>query len=538
MIAALLSATLTLAGSPAATIDLGTDEGIRQVDAAWRYHDVRIVETDFKGPDANGKPNGTPIRAYDITPHAGGADFDDSTWEIIPATSLAGRRSNGRVSFNWYRLNIRMPARLGTFDPTGATAVFHIVVDDYAEVWVDGRLPREIGQSGGSLIAGWNTPNRIVVARNVQPGQRVQLAIFGINGPISDPPLNYIWIREARLEFFKEAVATGRVEPRTTRAVVPTEIRTVDAALDTVVDSDAKIEKLAEGFQFTEGPVWLTEGALLFSDPNANRIYRWSEPGGLSVFRENSGYSGRNIGEYTQPGSNGLALDPRGRLTIDEHGNRRVTRLEADGAVTIIADSYKGKRLNSPNDLVYRSDGTLYFTDPPFGLPKVYDDPRKELAWSGIFRVRDGRVDLLAQDLKGPNGIAFSPDEKFLYVSNWDERAKTITRYDVRPDGTLSPGKVFFDMTMAPGEEALDGLKVDQAGNVYASGPGGVWIISPVGKHLGTIVGPELPANMAWGDADGRTLYLTARTGLYRIRVKIPGFRPTPAGHTRSRASN
>jgi gluconolactonase len=540
MTTALLLATLALAGAPAATVDLATTEGIRVVDAEWRYHDVRIVETDFKGPDANGKPNGAPIRAYDFTPHAGAADFDDSAWEIIPATSLEARRSNGRLSFNWYRLNVRVPERIGAFDPSGSTAVFQIVVDDYAEVWVDGQLPRELGQTGGSLVAGWNAPNRLVIGRNVRPGQRIQLAIFGINGPLSDPPPNYIWIRSASLEFFGPEGSGGAAPegakgdaPRTTRRQVETTIRKVDAALDAIVDAGTTIEKLAEGFQFTEGPVWLPEGALLFSDPNANRIYRWSESTGLSVFREQSGYSGSNIGEYKQPGSNGLALDPKGRLTIDQHGNRQVTRLEADGRMTVVADRYQGKRLNSPNDLVYRSDGTLYFTDPPFGLPKVYDDPRKELDFSGIFRVKDGRVELMAKDLKGPNGLAFSPDERFLYVSNWDERAKIIKRYEVRPDLTLSEGTVFFDMTMAPGEEALDGLKTDQAGNVYSSGPGGVWIISPQGRHLGTIAGRELPANMAWGDADGRTLYLTARTGLYRIRLKIPGYRPTPASQSR-----
>jgi gluconolactonase len=160
---------------------------------------------------------------------------------------------------------------------------------------------------------------------------------------------------------------------------------------------------------------------------------------------------------------------------------------------------------------------------PPFGLPKAYEDARKELPYSGVFRVADGKIQLLTTDLKGPNGLAFSPDEKFFYVDNWDEKAKIVRRYDVRTDGTLANGVGFFDMTNAPGEEALDGMKIDESGNLYVSGPGGLWIISPEGKHLGTIVGPELPANMAWGDADRRTLYLTARTGLYRIRLKVAG---------------
>jgi len=176
--------------------------------------------------------------------------------------------------------------------------------------------------------------------------------------------------------------------------------------------------------------------------------------------------------------------------------------------------------------LVYRSDGALYFSDPPFGLPKAYDDPRKELPYSGVFMLKDGKLRLVARDLKGPNGLAFSPDERFLYVGNWDPARKVVMRYPVRPDGTLGAGTVFYDMTGAEGEDALDGLKVDRRGNVYASGPGGLWIISPTGTHLGTIVGPEHPHNIAWGDDDGKTLYMAARTGVYRIRLSVAGIRP------------
>jgi gluconolactonase len=267
-------------------------------------------------------------------------------------------------------------------------------------------------------------------------------------------------------------------------------------------------------------------GYLLFSDPNNDTIYRWTQDGQVYVYRTKSGYAGYDIGEYGQPGSNGLTLDKVGRLTINEHGNRRVTRLEKNGVVTVLADRYEGKRLNSPNDLVYRSDGALYFTDPPFGLPRFYDDPRKELPYSGVFCLIDGKLKLVSTDLKGPNGLAFSPDEKYFYVDNWDEKKKVVMRYEVNPDGTLSNGKVFFDMTDAPGEDALDGMKVDQKGNIYVSGPGGLWILSPDGRHLGTIIGPEHPHNFAWGDDDGKALYMCARTGLYRIRLKLPGIRP------------
>jgi gluconolactonase len=274
--------------------------------------------------------------------------------------------------------------------------------------------------------------------------------------------------------------------------------------------------------------VWSPDGDLLFSDPNENTIYRWSRDGQVSIFRTKSGYAGVDISEYKQPGSNGLTFDPQGRLTVCQHGERRVIRIEPTGAITVLADRYQGKRLNSPNDLVYKRDGTLYFTDPPFGLPKVFDDRRKELPFSGVYRVKDGLVTLVAKDLTGPNGIAFSPDERFLYVTNWDEKKKVVMRYPVSADGTLGSGSVFFDMTSAPGEEALDGMKVDAEGHLFVSGPGGVWVLSGEGKHLGTLRFPELPANMAWGDADGRTLYLTARTSVYRLRLGVPGIRPVP----------
>jgi gluconolactonase len=246
------------------------------------------------------------------------------------------------------------------------------------------------------------------------------------------------------------------------------------------------------------------------------------------VFRDRSGYDGADIGEYGQPGSNGLTLDRQGRLTINEHGRRRVSRIERDGSVTVLAARYQGKRLNSPNDLVYRSDGSMYFTDPPFGLPKFGADPRKELRFSGVYRWQPGReLSLLTREFTGPNGIAFSPDEKTLYVGNWDARAKVVKRYSVRRDGSIDAGKVFVDLTSRiPGDEALDGIKVDKLGHVYLSAPGGVWIFDPSGKHLGTIAAPTPVHNFAWGGVDGRTLYLCARGNLYRIPLLVEGVRP------------
>ena len=504
-----------------AAIDLATREGVQLVRGEWRYSDTKIVEVDFKAAGTDGQPGGAPNKAYDFTPHAGRADFDDSKWEVIDPTSLDKRRSAGRLAFNWYRINITVPERVGGFDPTGSTLVFSTSLDDYAEIWVDSEIPRAAGQSGGAVIRGWNAENRLAIGRGVKPGQKIQLAIFGINGPISNPPTNYIYMKYARLEFHKIPAGPIAVAPHE----VNVEVLRLDPAIDAIVPANPKIFKLAEGFQFTEGPVWLKAGYLLFSDPNANAIYKYSAAGAkLSVFKTNSGYSGKDVAEYSQPGSNGLALDPQGRLTINEHGNRRVTRVEKDGRVTVLADRYEGKRLNSPNDLVYRSDGTLFLTDPPFGLPKFYDDPRKELPYSGVFAIYKNQLKLVSTDLKGPNGIAFSPDEKYLYVGNWDPEKKIIMRYEVNADATLSNGKVFFDMTEARGEDAIDGVKVDRLGNLYVSGPGGLWVISPEAKHLGTIIAPKHPHNLTWGD-DGKTLYMTAQGSLYRMPLKVAGIR-------------
>ena len=510
---------------PDAVIDLATKEGVDLVKGQWRYSDTKITQVDFKAAGADKQPTGKSVKTYDFVPHAGGADFDDSNWERIEPATLDARRSTGRLCFNWYRINITIPPRVNDVDLAGTTAIFQTSLDDYAEIWVDGELARAPGQSGGSVIKGWNAANRLIINRSVQPGQKIQLAIFGINGPLSNPPTNYIWMREAKLEFYKDGIAPVAITP----SEVNVEIIRKDPALDTIVPPNPKIFKLAEGFKFTEGPVWDRRGGyLLFSDPNSNTIYKYSPDGNgtLTVFREKSGYEGADITEYGQPGSNGLTFDREGRLTINQHGNRRVARLESDGTLIVLADKFEGKRLNSPNDLVYRSDGTVYFTDPPFGLPKFFSDPRKELPFSGVFAAKDGKIQLVSTDLTGPNGLAFSPDEKFFYVDNWDDHKKVVMRYEVQPDGSLKNGKLFFDMTSAGTEDALDGLKVDKAGNLYVSGPGGLWILSLQGKHLGTIIAPKHPHNFAWGDADGKTLYLCARSGLYRMKLNIEGIRP------------
>jgi gluconolactonase len=319
-------------------------------------------------------------------------------------------------------------------------------------------------------------------------------------------------------------------------------IERLDPAFDAIVPKDAVIEKLADGFKWTEGPVWIHAGYLLFAEIPSNRIMKWSPRDGVSLFLHPSGYLGGAPFGGREPGSNGMTLDPRGRLTVAGHGRRDVYRLESleKGApVTVLAERYQGKRLNSPNDLVYRSDGALYFTDPPYGLPTQSDrDPQKELPFNGVFRIPsaashragaapdDAKLQLLIKDLTRPNGIAFSPDEKYLYIAVSDPAHKVWMRYDVKPDGTVANGRVFFDATSSTGPGAPDGIKVDRQGNLYGSGPGGLWIFSPEGKHLGVLKLPEVMANCNWGDADAKTLYITASSGLYRVRLKIPGVKP------------
>ena len=503
-------------GRPNATIDLRTHEGIALVGGEWRYSDAGLTPAVFNAPGPDAKPSGPKNRTLDLAVKAGGTSFDDGKWEKLDPTTLEKRRGNGKVSFAWYRLNIVLPERVGDVDLAGSTVVFEVVVDDYAEIWVDGQLPRTLGQTGGTLVKGYNAPNRVVLTRDARPGQQIQIAVFAANAPLSDPSPNYIWVRSATLDFFASSPPMHATPVKPVRA---------SREFDAIVPPDARIEQLAGGFLFTEGPAWSPDGYLLFSDPNANAIYRWSAGDGVSIFRTKSGYTGVDIGAYKQPGSNGLAFDAEGRLTINEHGNRRVTRLEKNGALTVLAERFEGKRLNSPNDLVYAADGSLYFTDPPFGLPKVFDDPRKETAFSGVYRWANGALQLVTRGLTGPNGIALSPDQRFLYVGNWDDRAKVVMRYEIAGNGRIAAETVFADLTGAPGEDAIDGVKVDRAGNVYVSGPGGLWIFSAAGRHLGTIDAPEHVHNFAWGEADGRTLYLTARSGLYRLRLNVPGVR-------------
>ncbi|MCI0489322.1 MAG: SMP-30/gluconolactonase/LRE family protein [Blastocatellia bacterium] len=300
----------------------------------------------------------------------------------------------------------------------------------------------------------------------------------------------------------------------------------LDPRFDKLVPKDARLEKIAEGYNWVEGPVWDRKGGcLLFSDIPANSVFKWKEGEGVSLFLKPSGYTGTAPFEGREPGSNGLAFDAEDRLVLCEHGDRRVARLEADGSKRTLVDRFEGKRFNSPNDLVFKSNGDLYFTDPPFGLPKTFDDPQRELPFCGVYRLsRDGKLTLLTKEVGAPNGIAFSPDEKILYVTDVDDKRSAWLAFDVKDDGTIDNGRVLVDAMefKKTRRGAPDGLKVDAQGNLFASGPGGIYVFAPDGTHLGTFDFGVPTANCAWGD-DGSVLYITANTEVYRIKLTTKG---------------
>ena len=300
-----------------------------------------------------------------------------------------------------------------------------------------------------------------------------------------------------------------------------TGIEVLDRRFNLCFAGHVRVERLWTGARWAEGPAWFAAGRyLIWSDIPNNRMMRLTDPGDqVSVFRERSN------------NSNGNTVDNEGRLVTCEHLTRRVTRTEIDGSITVLADKWEGKRLNSPNDAVVKSDDSVWFTDPAYGIDTDYEGDRQRQQIDGchVYRIdpKSGAVDRVVSDMVRPNGIAFSPDEKSLYVGNWDPHAKLVKKYPVRSDGSLGAGIVFVDLTQSiPGDEALDGIKVDKLGHVYLSAPGGVWIFDAAGKHLGTIVAPSPVHNFAWGGPDGKTLYLCARSDLYRIPLLVEGVRP------------
>jgi gluconolactonase len=303
-------------------------------------------------------------------------------------------------------------------------------------------------------------------------------------------------------------------------------IERFDPRFDKLVPPGARMEKLAGGYDWSEGPAWDKKGKfLLFSDVPMNTVYKWSEGKAKpEVFLKPSGYTG-STPRGGEPGSNGLIIDPQGRLVLCQHGDRRVARLEADGTFKTLVDNYQGKKLNSPNDAVYASDGSLYFTDPPYGLIGLNSDPKKELPFNGVYRLSPkGELTLLTKEMTFPNGIGLSPDRKTLYVANSDPQKAVWMAFPLKEDGNIGEGRVFFDATR--GVKTLkglpDGLKVDKEGNLFATGPGGVLVFAPDGTHLGTLNTGEATANVGWGD-DGSTLYITADMYIARLKTTTKG---------------
>jgi gluconolactonase len=333
--------------------------------------------------------------------------------------------------------------------------------------------------------------------RQVLPALLVPLVVAATPGPVTSSPAPY--------------PVVGSIER-------------LDPSVDRLLAPGAQIEKLASGFTWAEGPVWMAPaGQLLFSDVPENRVYRWRDGDGISIFLEPSGFTGAHY-EGRERGSNGLTFDRQGRLVLCQHGDRRVARLGPDGKgfVTLV-DRWEGKRFNSPNDLCFDRAGNLYFTDPPYGLPA---NTTQEISFCGVFRLGvDGRLSVIARELDRPNGIALSVDEKTLYVGSTHPPRPVIMAYPLRPDGTNGPGVVFWDSTellARSGRSGLmDGMKVDEQGNLWATGPGGVLILSPAGKHLGTLLTGCATANCAFGGADGRTLFITAEHLLLRVKTTV-----------------
>ncbi len=299
-----------------------------------------------------------------------------------------------------------------------------------------------------------------------------------------------------------------------------------DPRFHELIPADARIEKIADDLLWSEGPLWdARTKTLLFSDIPRNRIMQWHAEKGVTVFLERSGYTGAAPFTGKEPGSNGLTFDPQGRLTLCQHGDRRVSRREPDGKMTPLAVGFQGKKLNSPNDLVFAPDGSLWFTDPPFGLPKMDQDPGKEVPFNGVYRYADGKLQAVVTDLTLPNGLAFSPDGKTLYVANFGPE-RFVKAYDIGANGALTTSRMLIQYgadEKRPG--GPDGLKVDSAGNIWTTGPGGIRIVTPQGKVLGQLVLPEVAANLAFAQ-QGKFAYITATSSIYRLPVRTPGTMP------------
>jgi gluconolactonase len=457
-------------GTPAAVIDLQTDDGVRAVHGQWRFSPIKIIDSEFGGE-----------KVYDYTPHAGVAGFDDSRWLVLQPAEIR-RGHAGRMSFVWYRIKVTIPERIGNVDPAGMTAVLETLVDDYGEIWVDGELPRWQGLVGGPIVAGFLAPNRLVLGRHVKAGQTFEIAIFVMNGPISNVPPNRANMHTAKLQFYRTppgpvALLPGGYNP---------DVEQPDRAAAHIFIDNLKLIKLADGFTAAGKPAWDRQGALRFGDPALHESYRYSPNNVCTApIAAQSRVKTDLQRDDQKDGARAVALDPEGRLTIAEAN--RVVRLDPGGKRTVLAEQ-------RAEDLIYRSDGTLYFA-----------------AAGKIYSLQAGN--LRSVDLAEPRGIALSPDESFLYAT----AAGGVTRYDAGGDGTLSNGKVIAQV------ESAGGIQIDREGNLYIAAADGLRVLASDGKHLGTMLAGRKPRHLAWGDADAKTLYLTSPEALYCVRLGVAG---------------
>ena len=531
LVALSFAARVQAAGTPLASVDLMSAREAALVQATWRYSDARVTATRFLAPGANGQPGTQANDTQIVEPSAGRAEFDDSAWPVIATESLGERRGTGRVSFNWYRIELTVPERIGGFDPhrhdrlvrdtprrlrgnLGRRRNRPRVRPDPAARWSRaGTRPTALVAGARTCSPGQTDPARRVRHERPDLQRADQLHLLSMRRSSSSPP-----------------APPGPV------AVPPHEVNVtverLDPAIDAIVPANAKLFKLAEGFRVHRrtGVGSRRQLPAVQRPEPQHHLPVHRRAASSRVFRDKSGYDAADIAEYGQPGSNGLTLDRAGRLTINEHGRHRVSRIERDGSVTVLAASYQGKRLNSPNDLVYRSDGSVYFTDPPFGLPKFDARPAQGAALQRrvpLAAERQGHA--AAQESQGP------------------ERHRVLAGREVPLRGQLGPARQdghalspcsrdgshrcgrrrsSISRNRFPAKKRSTGSRSTCAGNVYLSAPGGVWIFNSAGKHLGTITAPKPVHNFAWGGADGKTLYLCARSALYRIPLLVEGVRP------------
>lgn len=444
-----------------------------------------------------------------------GTTYTQKYYDAIDSTDAQSARPD-------FLVLIYAPTGGGT-PPADADERFHAVADHSVLTGINGDTPptfivqgaddkRVTPRHAEQIFAALQKAG-VKSALHIFPGADHGFALRGVGPEKEWPNLFAAWLPSLGLLTPNAVPTLGKIER-------------LDPAFDKLVDPNAVIELLAEKkFEWAEGPVWdFTARRLLFSDIPRNMIWEWSPAGGLKKYLQPSGYTGAEPFTGREPGSNGLAFIKNGAdLVMCQHGDRRIAKRVAGEFITL-ADKYQGKRLNSPNDLVFKGNGDLYFTDPPYGLPKGADDPGKELDFQGVYRLSaSGELTLLTRELSRPNGIAFSPDERTLYVANSDPRRAIVMAYPVKDDGTIGAGKIFFDATQAVQEKKPglpDGLKVSRDGTVWATGPGGVLVYSPAGKHLGTFATGVPTANVAFGD-DGSTLFITADKNLARVRTKV-----------------